>query len=224
MKRRPLPASEPTPRTRHIVRLWHQATDAERANGRLWYPDAYAIAASLAENRCLPVSCVVGIIAALSPRVSWLENLDAARLLLDGVAPTQIAFGRNIAKAQAILARPDGDPLDTLRGPKTRAFYQCIMKAGGKRVGDWYAGDDVGSPVVVDGHAANIAWGRLRASNTVGNLDRRGRYDRIAECYRRAAAQLCELTADVQAVTWLVHRRKLDAVDARHASMRRNGR
>ena len=218
--RRPLPANEPQPRTRHIVRLWHQATDAELANGRLWYPDAYAVAASLAANRCLPVSCVAGIIAALSPRVSWLDNLDATRLLLDGMAPVQIAFGRNIAKAQAILAAPREDPLDTLRGPKTRAFYQCIMLAGTAAPRSYR----IAQPVVVDGHAANVAWGRLRASNTVGNLDRRGRYDRIAECYRRAAAQLCELTADVQAVTWLVQRRKLDAQDASHARMRRNGR
>lgn len=215
MKRKRLPAREPTPRTRNILRAWSQATDAELANGRLWYADAYAIAASLASNRCIPDRCAAGVIAALSPRVAWTDNIEAARRLLDGITPIGLAFGRNIAKAQAILAHPDGDPLDVLRGPKTRAFYVCILQAG-RYV---YGGPD---PVVVDGHAANLAWGRLHKSDTGLDLAKRQRYERIAACYRRAAAQLCERVADVQAVTWLVHRRRLDAIDARHANKRRN--
>ena len=218
MRRRRLPSSEPIPRTRNVLRAWHAATDAERANGRLWYADAYAVAESLAQNRCLPVSCAAGVIAALSPRVAWADNIDAARMLLDGVTPSGIAFGRNIAKAQAILAYPDRDPLDVLRGPKTRAFYQCIMLAGAAAKRAY----QLAQPVVVDGHAANLAWGRLHVSDTGLDLAKRRRYERIAEVYRRAAAQLCERVADVQAVTWLVHRRRLDAIDPRHAHQRKN--
>lgn len=179
--------------TRRIVATYRRATPADMVDGATWYARARALATDLdpADPRR-----AAGVIAALSPRLTWTGNVSAARAAYAGLPiPTLKA---NALKARAIL---DGaDPLDVLGGLKVRAFYACIV-------------DDATDAVCVDMHAHDIAVGRVTDDATRGMLARVGAYDAVADAYRSAARIISRETGEtvpayiVQATTWVTWRR-----------------
>ena len=90
-----------------------------------------------------------------------------------------------------------------LGGNKVRAFFACIIAP------------HTSTDVVVDRHALALALDddRLQVlddhytKGCVGVLERSGAYEHVAAAYRKAAAELGLLPHQVQATTWLVHRR-----------------
>lgn len=217
------------PSTRNITRVFRLATDGDRAAGHGWYARARDLAEKLAfenddsegwEDR---VRKAAGVIAALSPRLSWRKNVEYAQLAymiynqvkaatpatvfadggtaeayFAGMIPT---LNANARKAFRILN--GGDPEDVLGGPKVRAFYFTIVNPTDPRA------------VVVDRHAASIAVNVPLSDAEIGKvLGRKAAYDGLSELYRRAARiisrELGEVwtPAQVQAVTWTYWRRE----------------
>ena len=171
--------------TENIVNAYRAASDEDRAAGESWYSHAQAFCASLDSD----VSRAAGVVAALSPMLSWPRNMVVAADVYAGARSG--CLSANIAKAVRIL---DGeDPLDVLRGTKVRAFYANIM------------GDP--DTVTVDRHAIMVADNRTYTGNelkfTAGNVKR------IADEYREAARILSDETgrnltpAMVQATVWV---------------------
>lgn len=182
-----------TPYTRHILDVYSRATVAELVEGLSWYRDAHAVAAALdPENP----TRAAGVIAALSPRTRWGQNVNlAARAYAEGRATG--STGLTLRWANRILAGEA--PLEVLGGPKVRAFFACID-------------DPECSQVVVDRHAFDIAVGRVTNDPTRKALNWAGQYDRFAHHYELAAKQLDLSPSQVQATTWLTWRRlKLEA-------------
>lgn len=179
------------PDSDNIIRVYEHATKDQREAGLSWYRDAHSAAASL--DPANPRRAA-GVIAALSPQMWWARNLElAARAYADGKASGTL--GRSVAQANAILA--GADPLDVLRGPKVRAFFQLI------------ADPDDPDNVVIDRHAVDIAVGRRQSIKNRDHdfpLARRGRYARFADAYRTAARLLGVTAAQTQAVTWVAWR------------------
>lgn len=182
------------PNSARIVDVWKLATVSELAEGMEWYRDAHALAVRL--NPADPASAA-GVIAALSPMMTWGQNVNVAvRAYADGKASGAL-FG-NVAKADRILAgeRPE----DVLGGNKVRAFYQIIA-------------DPSSAAVCVDRHAFDIAVGRVTNNESRAALGRKGVYDRFNMAYVRAAKAIAKDTgmdvtaAQVQAVTWVTWRR-----------------
>lgn len=179
------------PSTRNVTRAYRAASPAAREAGARWYADAHALARELDPGN---VARAAGVIAALSPRLTWTHNVNAARrAYADGHASRVLS--RSARQADAILS--GADPLDVLRGHKVRAFYRCILAAG--------ECDDV----CVDMHAYDVAVGHVSADvERQRYLARVGNYDRAARCYVRAARILSRelgrkvYAAEVQAVTW----------------------
>lgn len=172
--------------TDNIVKAYHAATDEDRLAGETWYAHAQAFCQTLDPEN---VSRAAGVVAALSPMLSWPRNMVVASDVYAGARSG--ALSANIAKAVRIL---DGeDALDVLRGTKVRAFYANIM------------GDP--DAVTVDRHAIMVADNRTYTSSelkfTAGNVKR------IAEEYREASRILSEETgrnltpAMVQATVWV---------------------
>lgn len=98
----------------------------EALNGK-WYRESKRTARALARKHGTTLATAAGVIAALSPRISWSVNVRAADLVLEGVRDTtQVAgFDSNVEKAFRIA---DGErPLKVLGGPKVTAFYRAIM-------------------------------------------------------------------------------------------------
>ena len=210
--------------TRRIVATYRRATPADVVDGRTWYARARALAAELdpADPRR-----AAGVIAALSPRLTWSGNVSAARrayALKANPLVSEHAFvvGTPTLKANALKAwriLSGADPLDVLGGLKVRAFYACII-------------DEHTDAVCVDMHAHDIAVGRVTDDATRGMLARVGVYGQVADAYRSAARILsAELGEEipphvVQAVTWVTwrrtdwHRHAGDVRRAAHAARR----
>lgn len=183
------------PTTPKVLRVFAAATRQQRREGVGWYRHAHGVAASLDSD----VVRAAGVIAALSPRVSWPRNVElAGRAYTEGKASGTL--GRSCKAADAILA--GAHPAYVLNGPKVRAFFTLILDPTDEHT------------VCVDRHAIDVAVGHrlVEAERTEKfSLERRGLYERFARCYRRAGAQLGILPSQVQAVTWVTWRAGLVA-------------
>lgn len=181
--------------TARILATYDAASAAERAEGVTWYQTAHDTARSYAADYGVSVSAAAGIIAALSPQLSWDLNLRYAETFLASDGEPSGHFGLCDDRARAILN--GADPLDTLGGPKVRSFYRNIY------------GPTLAGPVTVDRHACAILYGSTTPeylSACPKLLDRRYLYNLCAARYRAAARETGLLPHEIQAVCWVTHR------------------
>lgn len=164
--------------TERITDTYDRAPRDLYHQGMRWYQDAHEWCQS---NHVHP-----GVVAALSPQLGWEDNkYRALRLTHHG---ERIGINLFVDRAQAII---DGAPaLDVLGGSKVRSFYRNLA--------DPYDED----PVTIDRHAFAIAHPRT----PIKRLERKGEYERVADLYRKAAAERDILPLQIQAVTWCVRR------------------
>lgn len=166
---------------------WYKLGEAEHGeDGAAWYGEARAFARKLAREYNVTERRAAGVIAALSPRMQWVANKNAARRFLqaaaDGASCPQLGLGLSRRRAWAIAN--GARPLDVLGGPKTRAFYRNLT-------GDLTA-------VTVDVWAVRAALDDVSATvNPTATT-----YGRYEAAYRHAAELLGREPAVVQAVTW----------------------
>ncbi len=170
----------------NIVATFRRATPEQRAAGASWYDEAHALARALDPFN---VQRAAGVIAALSPRMPWEQNVTlAVRAYADGQAS-----GAPFADMATRILR--GEPVtQVLRGPKTRAFALTI------------ADPAHATTVVVDRHALSIILGRQSTDADAKALARKGAYDACARAYVAAAEILGMSATVVQATTWVVWR------------------
>lgn len=181
--------------TARILRVFRSANAEEIARGVGWYQAAHAEAKDIAETYGIGIATASGIIAALSPQVSWGFNLQWAREVASGMLENR-GLHMSHSRALAILHTDGGDPLDILGGPKVRAFYMCILTAG------------FTDAVCIDRHAYDLMTG-VRGSH-VSLTAKRSRS--AQQSYRDAARRLqatgeANVTAaQLQAITWVAWR------------------
>jgi hypothetical protein len=195
-----------------LVGIWRDADPSVRRDGAAWYAEARRAARALAREAppgIGPVACAA-VIAALSPRTRWAENLRYARAAVRAASRVadddflaSIVGGREEAirgavwtatepvglsdprrKAARILAGENPDQV--LGGPKVRAFWRNLCGS-----------DDV----TVDVWAQRAALGRFEAAAPSGR-----RYDAIADAYRRAARRVGVPAPVLQAGVWIAVR------------------
>lgn len=186
------------PTAAKIVAAFRKASDEQQVEGRDWYVNAHAVAASLCPTDPRQAA---GVMAALSPRTSWPRNLElAARAYAEGFASGSLS--RSCAAADAILGGTD--PLVVLNGPKVRSFFTLI------------ADPTDATTVCVDRHAIDVAVGKHMEGwdrSMQFPLNRKGLYERFAGFYRSAAKTIGDVRpAQVQAVTWVTWREQFAGV------------
>ena len=182
----------------NIIRTLQQATVAEVFAGLTWYRDSLDYVVSLVRDAQargeIPRSrisrrALAGILAALSPNKTWTINVGLVLQVLQNRAAKQ--YTQQVNKALAIL---DGaEPRDVLKGPKERAFFECFADPEGT------------DAVTIDGHSFSVWIGRLVYTSRarVGR-----RLYRLAQAdYQKAARQVGLRPHQLQAITWLTHRR-----------------
>jgi hypothetical protein len=188
-----------------ILGTFFLASAQEIQEGANWYHNANCIAEAIANKTGLSVRKVAGVIAALSPQNRWERNCkDAEQLCLlytvDGVdAAKQLkvaTFNNNKQKALDIL-QSEEDSIETiLNGRKIVAFFRCILDE-----------DDV----CIDGHAYSIWLGNRVVTTKTPKISAK-LYDTIAWDYDRATLTINKImgtdytSAQIQAITWTVHR------------------
>lgn len=171
-----------------ILRAWEASTAAQREAGAQWYGEAQQAAQTMAQASGQTLETAAAVIAHLSPRTPWGRNVAGASAVLSDplTRPVGIIPANFVRAQQAMLT---SDPLETVRGPKTRSFAQNIL------------GDS--DAVTVDVWAVRIALGD-RETEPEKILARAGVYDVLADAYRAAARQVGVTPATMQATTWLV--------------------
>lgn len=180
--------------TMRILNVFASADAQQVAAGLGWYAEAHRIAGDLSASTGVSIAQASGILAALSPQVSWGFNVEWAYGVAQGDT-TRRGLGLSLGRALMIQRNPDTDPLDILGGRKVRAFYSAILSSG------------FTDQVVIDRHAFDLAEDSRGAHLSL--TDKRSRV--AAENYRTAAKRLQRdgvmITAcQLQAVTWLTWR------------------
>ncbi len=171
-----------TDRLRDIVDTLDRET---YRRGLSWYGNANAYARKLAEAHDVPFEYVVGIIAALSPRISWSDNLKGAEsILADGEQASTMALGTNVVKALWIANGSDAG--DILGGRKVRSFWRNISAP--------YDSLDV----TLDGWMV-----KALGLPSFHYLERKGTYDAIADGFHIVAAEHGILPHQLQAAVWI---------------------
>ena len=192
---------------RHIVGTFLQATSQEIEYGKQWYSQAYDVANRIGVAYQLNTETVAAVIAALSPNNKWernckdAENVIAAFMLGDDNDAMNVkvcTYGKNLAKAVAILQATHCDYESILSGPKVIEFYHSILGAD----------DDV----CIDGHAYSIWFGERLTMKEVPSIGVKLR--RTIKADYIAATQFINDNQDevftpcqIQATTWVAHKR-----------------
>lgn len=195
MEHRPDPTRDVTRCGRALAQLVNRAPDTVWRMGRDWYDCAGDLADQAAAQTGWSGRDVRGVLAALSPMVSWAHQCSAlvpflmAELSEPGTGK-HAGFTRNLNRARRIL-RDRCDPLDVLGGPKVRAFYRAL------------SGDP--ESVTVDRHAlaAATAWAGWCPNPTAQ------RVARVQQAHLVAVGLLQRPwlnPRDLQAVAWLAWR------------------
>lgn len=196
-------------RQSNIFRVYCQASAEEIAAGLQWYQSAHDEAVRLGliptiscNNHSLGYARAAGIIAAVSPGLRWERNVEVAERIirgesLDGLG---VRWYDGVRKARRILA--GGIVERILRGPKVRAFYQCILDP------------EASLSVCIDGHAYAIWAGQRINLDDIPPFNERF-YSRISADYWQCALHVGVKPCQLQAVTWVTWRR-LFASELRH--------
>lgn len=194
--------------SKNILAMYMQATPVDTQEGTIWYHNAHKICQDLANRYHLPLSTVVGVVSALSPNNKWDRNIhDAENLIRAYVCeydyPKVCTFGSNKDKAITIL-ECEIDSSDNicaiLKGNKTIAFFRGILT------------DGQCDEITVDGHAFNIWRGMYTSLNEVPAISNK-LYKQVSDAYRQASETINNLegtkysAAQIQAITWVTHRR-----------------
>ncbi len=194
--------------TTNILATFYQATRVEIQAGKTWYYNAHMICKSISVKYDVPLATVVGVVSALSPNNKWDRNIyDAEQIIRAYVCeyeyPKVCTFTTNKDKAVSILEceiDSSDNICNILKGNKTIAFFRGIFTNGAC------------AEITVDGHAFNIWRGASTSLTEVPAISNK-LYKEISDAYREATDVINETslykysTAQIQAVTWVTHRR-----------------
>lgn len=168
-----------------IVRVYHKSTEAQKINGRGWYPNAGMHAKILGESAGSKEHAAA-VISHLSPRNRWDNNLKAAYDLIQTGDANRV-FNRS--KELAKKALNSKDPLSTINGPKCSAFARNILGQ-----------EDC---VTLDVWMAKAALGDAKKGKLFSN---KKFYSAVERAVVLASARVGETPRDLQAIVWLVER------------------
>jgi hypothetical protein len=107
----------------NLETIFSMRTESEEKQGKFWYADSTDYLKSLAVSTKVPFKLVCGIVAALSPRVSWRINIHNTIALCKNQRITGLKS--NIDKAKKI--KKTGIVSKYLRGPKVTSFFLNLL-------------------------------------------------------------------------------------------------
>jgi hypothetical protein len=188
---------------KNILAVYQLANVADKIDGQSWYPVAYSVACTLADQYNVSPIVAAGVIAALSPRNRWERNIANAENMLrvhsvdpDSIESVKVCtFGHNKAKAIRILQEnpeTESEVCSILSGPKLQEFFSCIVGIDGE--------------VCIDGHAYSVWIGDRITVDSVPRISKKLRAQIKAD-YAQAAKIAGIKSSEMQAVTWCAWRR-----------------
>lgn len=203
--------------SKHIIAMYDQATEGEKATGKDWYPNAHKIAVAMSKAYGITPRQAAGVIAAYSPQTPWGKNLmEASEVLRTHTAiggkgahldivktpnDTQesrygvMASGVNHKRAQALLSGADFENVFGGKRNKNGSLPPSSLKVRSfaELIAKGGQTDPHRTKVVIDRHAAGVARGvRLTERDYAieGPSSSHKKYAAYADAYREAAALL----------------------------------
>ena len=176
----------------NIVLAYLSCSEEDKSCGRWWYPTAHCIARGFADEFKSSVDRTSGIIATFSPQISWERNIIAAYEFM--AQPYERPSGINTNRYMKAKEIYEGR-LGYIRGNKVKAFYECILSAGAT------------DTVVIDRHSVDVAFGTHCTENDRKYLTNTQIYGIFEDAYRTAAKTIGIPVTELQAATWVLHRR-----------------
>ena len=197
----------------HLLASWGEATDTEKANGKVWYPHGQILSTALAHG---DTAKGAGVISSFSPQKYWPSNMLQAGISLHRGHALGSGEGHILIEhhqqdhANRIMNGEHWS--DVLHGHKTRDFAHLLEHGG--------VHPDHDPIACIDRHAVSAACGhRVSSAQFNGSpigRPRRAYYQHVADVYHEASGILGVPSHVVQATTWLVQLRKnIEAETAR---------
>ena len=196
---------------KNIINVYNQSSDEDIQQGHLWYKDANKIAEHLAIDYRMDISVTCAVIAVLSPRLRWEQNIFDAEALID--AFYHGGYARAIKTKSSAFKANKMKAIDIMLGEyDLESFYKVEERKSGLKVASFancirYPDDS--NCVCIDVHATSIWVGERITKQNVYNITPK-RYAVMSEDYRTAAQKLQMAPMDLQAITWVTWRRLLD--------------
>jgi hypothetical protein len=193
---------------KNILSIYDNVDPDLMDSGLNWYEQAREECAKIAHRHNISLPKVIGVVAAISPRINWEYNIYTARVIIynwvkrerDGTEilkpedlPKIMVTHVNRTKALLILR---GKPvLKVLVGAgtgwKTSEFYRCILNPTNE------------TSVCVDTHAYRQATQDTARVKKINITEQR--YNLISDAFREAAHQRNVRPLQMQAACW-IHR------------------
>lgn len=193
-----------TQHVRNILKLYRKANADDITAGLEWYDRAKRAALLMSHKYDLPVTTIVGVMAALSPNNRWERNVrDAEHMVYcytnnstkEDAFTGVCTYTNNKQKSWDMLLEQmetHDEILAKLNGQKTRSFYSNIIGL---------------DEVTIDGHAYNIARNqRVNLTDDKTNIGKR-LYRELQAAYIRAAEIAGVKPHEMQAITWTAWKR-----------------
>jgi hypothetical protein len=174
---------------RAIERCYRDSSDSEKRDGIAWYPLINETCVQLANEFGVPLQTVAYVCAALSPRIHWLNCLDATRAILAQDSEFRYAGYRRQWEAAKTCVRENVLP----GGQKVTRFAENILLNP--------------SVVTVDTHAMSIALDHRIENQNVASVTA-SVYLTIEAAYLSTAKRLGLLGYELQAITWIAWRNR----------------
>lgn len=168
--------------------------------GLSWYKEAHAFACELSDITRQPLEIVCGVIAVLSPAVSWNTNkLDAIAMLTSPSCHlvTVSTYGQNKTKAINLINTGD---LNQIGGRKVTSFYHNILNPLCTK------------NVTIDRHAARACYGLKglkMSSDDIPPIASDKRYNQYKTLYKRLAKNEGIRPHELQAIIWVNFRKEI---------------
>ena len=192
-----------TQHVRNILKVYRRATTEDIANGVEWYDRAKRYAETISKWTNTNLNTVIGVMAALSPNNKWERNVkDCERMVQAWKSGEELSdfkvscYNTMKLKAWSILEdnlTSDDDILTRLNGQKIRSFYSNIRGL---------------NEVTIDGHALNIALGKVQGLTSGKTNMGKKTYIEMQRVYVRAAKRVDIAPHILQAITWTTWKRE----------------
>lgn len=186
-----------------LLDMFLKADDDDLREGCLAYRRYRSVMVGVSEKYRLPLDRVVAAFVALSPNNDYFGNLRSLVSVLDAVANRRSYAHTTVSTYKACRDRAfsyaDGsvDFWETVKGPKTRAFYRNILDP-----------DDRGY-VTIDGHMKAAYLGNERLTMREAIVKSAREYRDIASATQRLAGDVGLIPNQLQAVIWFTRKRTL---------------
>ncbi len=178
------------------------ADEIDLEEGRSAYPRYNALLNEIADRYSITFPKTVAAFAALSPNNDYVGNLRSLISVLDAVQSGRACAGVTVSTYKACRDRAysyatgEVDFIETVRGPKIRAFYFNILEPADRK------------HVTVDGHMVGAY--RANSGTMKDNIVRRREYLQVAEAVRRLARREGFIPNQLQATIWFARKRLLN--------------